>query len=75
MINDAVQVPEAAGANFTLMVQLPPDVIEFPQVLVSEKSPAFVPVTCMPVMAKVVFPVLLKVTFWDPLVDPTVWLL
>ena len=61
MLSEAVRVPEAVGVNFTIMLQLPPVATELPQVLVKEKSPAFVPVVLMPVMLKLAFPVLLRV--------------
>jgi hypothetical protein len=71
MVNEAVRVPGAVGANVTLMVQVPPAATELPQVLVSEKSPALVPATWMPVMVKLALPVLFRVRGWDVLVDPT----
>src|SRR5208283_2442533 len=71
MVNEAVRVPGAVGANVTLRVQVPPAATELPQVLVSEKSPALVPATWMPVMVKLALPVLFRVRGWDALVDPT----
>jgi hypothetical protein len=75
MVNEAVRVPEAVGANVTLNVQVPPGATVLPQVLVAEKSPAFVPVTGLLVMVKGALPVLFRVRVWVPLVDPTAWLL
>lgn len=54
--------PGALGANVTVIVQLFPAASELPQVLlVTEKSVAFVPVICVPVMFKLVFPLLVRV--------------
>lgn len=74
MVNVAVRVPAAVGVKVTLMVQLSPAGTELPQVLVSKKSPPSAPVIGMPVMIRAVFPVLFRVRVWDPLVDPTLWL-
>jgi hypothetical protein len=75
MFKDAVRVPEPVGVNVTVIVQLPPAATELPQVLVAEKSPAFVPVTPILVMVKAMFPVLFRVKVWPPLGDPTDWVL
>jgi hypothetical protein len=74
MLTEAVRLPLADGVNVTLIGQLPPAAAELPQVLVSEKSLAFVPVTVMLVMLKAALPVLLRVTVCAALVIPTGWL-
>jgi hypothetical protein len=56
MLRAAVRVPEAAGLNVTLMLQLAPSANEVPQVWVCRKSLALVPVIPMPAMLKVVAP-------------------
>ena len=61
MLTEAVRLPLADGVNVTLIGQLPSAATELPQVLVSEKSLAFVPVTVMLVMLKAALPVLLRV--------------
>jgi hypothetical protein len=58
----AERPPVVVGLNVTAMVQLAPPATLDPQVLVCEKSPAFVPVTPMLVMAKLLLPVLDSVT-------------
>lgn len=68
MLNVALKVPEAVGANVTLNVQLPPAATELLQLLVSPKSPGLVPVNVMPIMAKAALPVLLRVTVCAALV-------
>jgi len=74
MLTEAVRLPLADGVNVTLIGQLPSAATELPQVLLSEKSLAFVPVTVMLVMLKGALPVLLRVTVCAPLVVPTGWL-
>jgi hypothetical protein len=59
---EAERLPLADGVNVTLIVQLPFAATELPQVLVCAKSPALVPVIAMPVMARLAFPVLARVT-------------
>jgi len=54
----AVRVPEAAGVNVTLIVQLTPAATDVPQVLLSAKSPPLVPVMAILVMLKDALPVL-----------------
>jgi hypothetical protein len=71
MLTAAVRVPAAVGVNVTLIVQLPLAATELPQVFVSAKSPALVPVMLMLVMLKLALPVLLRVTFCAALVTPT----
>lgn len=70
-VSVADRVPGPVGVKVIVIAQLPPGATELPQVLVSEKSPAFVPIIWMPVMVKAVFPVLFRVNVWDPLGDPT----
>ncbi len=54
----AVRIPEAAGVNVTLIVQLAPAATDVPQVLLSAKSPPLVPVMAILVMLKDALPVL-----------------
>jgi hypothetical protein len=70
-----VRVPAAVGLNVTLIAQwaLAASVAGLTgQVLVSAKSPLFVPVTVIPVMVNAVVPVLVNVTLCAALVVPTV---
>jgi hypothetical protein len=60
--NEAVRLPLALGENATLMLQLLPAATEPPQLFVSAKSPAFVPVIAMLVRSKLPLPVLFSVT-------------
>jgi hypothetical protein len=62
IVTEAVRFPLAVGVNVTLIVQLPAAATELPQVFVSAKSPAFVPVIAMLVMLKAALPVLLSAT-------------
>lgn len=62
MLMEALRAPVALGANFALMEQLADAASELPHVVVSEKSPALVPLRVMLPMVKAAFPVLLKVT-------------
>jgi hypothetical protein len=70
----AVRVPEAVGVNVTLMEQDAPAATDPPQVLVSEKSPAFAPVMLTLVTVNVAVPLLVRVTTKGALDVPTVWL-
>jgi hypothetical protein len=70
MLTEAVRLPRATGVNVTLIVQLPFTATEVPHVLVTPKLPASVPVAPMLVMAKLVFPVLVRVTDCAALVVP-----
>ena len=70
----AVRVPEAAGVNVTLIVQLAPAATDVPHVLLSAKSPPLVPVTAILVMLKAALPVFESVIAWAALVVPTFWL-
>ena len=67
----AVRVPEPVGAKVTLIVQLPFAATELPHVLVAAKSPGLAPEKAMPLIESAVFPVLLRVTVWAALVEPT----
>jgi hypothetical protein len=58
----AVRVPLAVGLNVILMLQLAPVANELPQVWVCAKSPALVPVIAIPLIVKVVVPILVSVT-------------
>lgn len=68
----AERAPVANGLNVTLIVQLDEAASEVPQVLVSAKSLAFVPVTAMLVMVNAVVPSLVRVTVLTALLTPTV---
>ena len=72
MKTDALREPVAVGANVTPIEQLAPAATLLPQVLVSEKSPEFVPARPMPVMFRVAVPVLVSVTLCAALVVPTI---
>jgi hypothetical protein len=74
MLTDAFRVPLAAGVNVTVIVQLAPPAMLVPQVLVCEKSPAFVPAILMPVKFNCPVPTFVRVTFPGTLVVPTGWL-
>jgi hypothetical protein len=67
----ALRAPPAVGANTALIEQLPPAARVLPQVVVSEKSPAFAPVRVMLAIFKAASPVLLRVTLFAALVVPT----
>jgi hypothetical protein len=71
---EADRAPVAVGANFTLIVQLPPIATLPPQLLVTTKSPALVPVARMLLTVKGAVPVLDNVVVMAPLVVPTTWL-
>ena len=68
---DAVRAPGPVGAKVMVMVQLPPAATVPPQVLVCEKSAAFVPVTVMAEMVNAVVPVLFRVIVWEVPAPPT----
>jgi len=63
--------PAVVGVKVALIAQFAPAATEVPQVLVWAKSLAFAPVTAMPVMLKLVFPVFVRVTVWAALVIAT----
>ena len=71
MLTDAERLPEAVGVKVTLIEQLLPTATGLPQVLLSAKSPEFVPVTPTVLMFSVALPVLFTVTTWAALVVPT----
>jgi phage tail protein X len=73
MLNAAVRVPDAVGLNLTLIVQLAPAANEVPQVVVWEKSPAFVPVIAIVVIVKLAVPVFFRVAVVAALVVPIAW--
>jgi len=62
------------GVKVTLIVQLAPAAKVEPQVVVRAKSPAFVPVKEVTIEARLVVPMLLRVTTWAELVVPATWL-
>ena len=68
----AVRVNLADGRNVTLTVQLELGLRLAPQVVVSLKSAAFVPVSEMTMDVRVEVPTLRTVTVWAALVVPTV---
>jgi hypothetical protein len=70
----AVSTPAAAGLKLTEIVQLAPAASVDPQVVVSVKELASVPVKAMPplAMTRVAEPVFLSVTSCGALVDPCV---
>jgi hypothetical protein len=70
IVTAAVRLPPAVGLNVTLIVQLAPPATLPPHVFVSEKSPAFVPVTPMLEIDSGP-PVLLSVTTCAALALPT----
>jgi hypothetical protein len=71
----ALRVPEAVGANVTLIVQFPPAVTLEPQVLVCEKSPLFEPVIAILEIVSAAEPGLESVRVLAELEVPTCWLL
>ena len=73
MLTAAARAPMAAGMNWTLIVQLPFTATELPQVLVTVKSPGFVPVVVMLAMLRTALPVLVRVTDFVALVVPRFW--
>ena len=66
-----VSVPDAAGVNVMLRLQLAPAATLDPQVLVSAKSAALVPVSVTLVMESAAAPVFVSVTVFAALVDFT----
>lgn len=69
---DAERVPDAAGANLTLIVQSALAASDEPQLFVTEKSAAFVPVAAMLVIASALLPPFESVTACAELVAPTI---
>jgi len=68
--SEAVSVPWAVGLNVTLMVHVAPAATLEPQVLVSEKSDALLPLRLTLVMVSVAAPVLVRVTVCEALDVP-----
>src|SRR5215472_10589808 len=64
MVSAALREPRAAGVKVTLNVQLAPPATLEPQVLVSAKSPLFLPVIATLLRLSGALPILVKVTFW-----------
>jgi hypothetical protein len=73
MLTTAFRVPVAVGVNVTAIVQFALGATPVPQVLVWEKSPAFVPVMLILVMCNGVTPMFVRVALWGELVVPTAW--
>jgi hypothetical protein len=69
----AARFPAAVGLKVTLMEQFAPAATLPPHVLVSEKSPLFVPVIAM-LSVNAAFPVFVNVAFFAALLVPTSWL-
>ena len=68
----AVNAPVVAGAKWPWMVQFAPAAKVAPQVFAKTNEDASAPVKAMLVIDKVAVPVLVIVTEWDMLEDPTV---
>jgi hypothetical protein len=74
ILSEAMRRPVAVGVNVTLTVQLAPAATVLAQVLVSVKSPEFVPPMTMLEMLREALPVFESVTPCAVLVDPTlIW--
>jgi hypothetical protein len=73
MATEAVRVPEDAGVNVTLIVQLPPATTEEPQALVAVKSLGLAPITAILAMFKDALPVLFRVMDCAALAVPRFW--
>lgn len=71
MVTAAVIAPVALGAKWPWMVQFAPTSRVEPQVSAKTKEDASAPVTAMLVIDKDALPVLVKVTYFDTLVVPT----
>ena len=71
MVTDAARDPAAVGLKVTLMEQFAPAATLGPHVLVSEKSPLFVPVMAMLEIVSGAPPVLVKLTICAVLLLPT----
>ena len=70
----AANAPVDAGVKIALIVQFPPTATLEPHVLVTAKEDAPAPETVMLVKAKGAVPVLVRVTDWDALAVPSIWL-
>ncbi len=71
MVTAAARLPDAAGVKLTLTVQLAPAATLVPQVLLSLKSPLFVPVMAILEIVRVAVPLFVSVTFAAALPVPT----
>jgi len=65
-IRDAARAPVAVGVKFTLTLQVLFAATELPQVFVSEKSPALVPLIAIEAIVSVAVPVLPKMSVCTP---------
>jgi hypothetical protein len=72
MLTEAVRLPMPAGVNVTFIVQLPFAATEPPHVLVTAKSPGSVPAVAIPVIVRLAFPVLVRITDCEALGVPRV---
>lgn len=71
----AVRVPPTVGVKVTVTVQDAPAASVAPaQVVVSAKSPGFVPVNVTVVTVTAAVPVFVSVATWAALDVPTIWL-
>ena len=68
---DAVRVPVSDGANLKSISQLVCAGTLEPQVVVSTKSPKFVPMIAIPSILKGVLPVFVRITVLGRLMVPT----
>jgi hypothetical protein len=71
---EAERAPAEVGVKAIEIVQLAPTATLVPQLFVSLKSAALVPVTAMPVIESAAVPVLDTVSLWAALVVPMFWL-
>jgi hypothetical protein len=69
----AVRLPVDPGVNTTPIVQLAPAATLAPQLLVTAKSEALVPLDAMDVIVKAADPLLVRVTLWLALAVPMFW--
>lgn len=74
MVMVAVRAPVVAGAKCPWIVQLPPAATLLPHVLPKTNDDAFAPVNAMLPIPSVEVPVLVSVTLFEALDEPTVWL-
>jgi hypothetical protein len=74
IVKAPVSEPTTVGVKVTLRVQLAPSATLAPQLLVSAKSPLFVPAMVTLVMLSVALPVLVSIMGAAELVVPTAWL-
>ena len=71
MATDAASAPPVVGSKSPVMLQLAPAATLVPQVFVNANEVAFAPVTAMPVIDKVPWPVLVRVTDCEAVAVPT----